>query len=260
MTSTQARARPSALVKPALRLERELMRSHSAVVAGVDEVGRGALAGPVTVGVVAVTVTTRTAPQGLRDSKLLTPSARDRLAPRIRRWASGHGVGHASAVEIDEIGIIAALRRAGRRALAQLPEPPDVVLLDGNHDWLSDPAAPMQTESLFAQDCSPPLPHPPCPPVRALIKADQRCSSVAAASVLAKTTRDAMMRDYARDYPGYQWQVNKGYAAPEHLGALRRLGPTALHRTSWRLPAPNAPAETLPGFDILGSGCAGVGP
>jgi ribonuclease HII len=158
-------------------------------------------------------------------------------------------VGHASAAEIDELGIIAALRRAGRRALAQLAVQPDVVLLDGNHDWLCD-ADPIQTASLFTMDHAPWPGATTGPVVRTMIKADLRCSSVAAASVLAKTTRDALMRDYARAHPSYQWQENKGYAAPEHLCALRRLGPTVLHRTSWRLPPPHAPTEPIPGLDI----------
>src|SRR5690606_9612550 len=151
------------------------------VLVGMDEVGRGALAGPVTVGVVAVDESCRSAPQGVRDSKLLTGAARERMVPRLRRWCLGWGVGHAWPEEIDTIGIMAALRLAGQRALDQLALRPDVVILDGNHDWLTDPAR----EGLLAlvdPDTAPP------PPVRTLIKADLSCSSVAAASVLAKVT------------------------------------------------------------------------
>ena len=106
--------------KPSLRVERALQRDGYRLLAGMDEVGRGALAGPVTVGVVAIDVGCSTAPQGVRDSKLLVPAARERLVPRIQRWCLGHGVGHASPAEIDEVGIMVALRMAGERALAQL--------------------------------------------------------------------------------------------------------------------------------------------
>src|SRR5690606_2964055 len=147
--------------------------------------GRGALAGPVTVGVCAIDATCRSAPQGVRDSKLLAQTARERLVPRIRRWSLAHAVGHASPEEIDAFGIMAALRLAGERALAQLDVTPDLVLLDGNHDWLTDP----QREGLLGLVAE----GPACPPVRTMIKADLRCSSVAAASVLAKVTRDALL-------------------------------------------------------------------
>lgn len=241
------RSRPAPSARPTLRLERELLREQRTVVAGMDEVGRGALAGPVTVAVVTVGAGTRSAPAGLRDSKLLSAAARDRLAPRVRRWALGYGIGHASAVEIDRIGIIAALRLAGRRALAELSTRPDLVVLDGKHDWLSDPRNPAGTMSLFDEEQTE---FPGCPPVRTVVKADLRCSSVAAASVLAKTTRDAIMAGYAAEHPGYGWADNKGYAAPGHLRALRERGPTVLHRTSWQLPPLHCPADTLPGLDV----------
>ncbi len=227
-------------VVPTLREERRLLREGGhALVAGVDEVGRGALAGPVSVGVVVVRETTRTAPAGLRDSKLLTPAARDALAPSLRRWAPAWAVGHAEPEEIDGVGIIAALRLAGRRALAQLGLVPDLVLLDGSHDWLS---VPMAQDALF--DVTLVMPEAglpltdltPGPPVRTMVKADLRCAAVAAASVLAKTTRDAMMTERALLHPEYGWRGNKGYSAPEHLDALLRHGPCAQHRRSWRLP------------------------
>lgn len=213
---------------PTLRVERGLLRSGLTALACADEAGRGALCGPVSVGVVLITPTTKPAPAGVRDSKLLTEQRRAQLAPKIRRWAP-HGVGMASAAEIDEIGIIAALRLAGQRALAALPEPPDQVLLDGNHDYLSEPAQPALFGDLgSAIDV---------PPVMTMVKADLRCAGVAAASILAKTARDELIVDLARDYPDYRWAENKGYAAPEHLDALRRLGPTPHHRVSWSLPS-----------------------
>ena len=127
-------------IAPSLRYERTLLRDGVVHLACADEVGRGALSGPVSIGMVVISAATRTAPQGVRDSKLLTPEARERLAPKVRRWAHCHAVGHASPAEIDAYGIIAALRLAGHRALAQLSIMPDAVLLDGNHDYLSPPA------------------------------------------------------------------------------------------------------------------------
>ncbi len=112
--------------RPTLRFERELLRSGVAALACVDEAGRGALSGPVSVGVVVITARTKPAPQGVRDSKLLSPSRRSELAPRIRRWTA-HAVGMASPAEVDRIGVLPALRLAGQRALADLSIQPDCV-------------------------------------------------------------------------------------------------------------------------------------
>src|SRR5438270_5568484 len=131
--------RPTRIPPPTLRLEREMWRTGAGLLAAVDEVGRGALAGPVSVGVVLLAADTKPAPFGVADSKLLTPQARQRLVPRIRRWAMDSAVGHASSPEIDRIGIIAALRLAAERAVSQLSAEPDWVLLDGNYDYLSPP-------------------------------------------------------------------------------------------------------------------------
>ena len=217
---------------PTLREERRLLRAGHLLVAGMDEVGRGALAGPVSVGVALVHAGTRSAPVGLRDSKLLSPAAREAFVPRLRRWAAGWAVGHAEAAEVDALGIIAALRLAGRRALARLPQQPSLVLLDGSHDWLSGPAQP---SLLDAAD-----PGAPVPAVLTRVKADLTCASVAAASVLAKTTRDAIMVGHAAEDPRWGWDENKGYSAPGHLRALAEFGPCARHRRSWRLPVPRA--------------------
>ena len=228
---------------PSLRLERAWQRQGYRWLAGMDEVGRGALAGPVTVGVVLIGESCRSAPRGVRDSKLLSARARQDLVPRIQRWATAYAVGHASPGEIDTHGIIAALRLAGRRALAALPQPPDLVVLDGNHDWLTPPE---QVGLLAFADCAAagePVNGPdaadllgPVPPVTTLVKADQRCSSVAAASVLAKVVRDGLMLAHAAQHPAYGWAANKGYAAPDHLAALAAYGPCGIHRRSWRLP------------------------
>lgn len=218
--------------RPSLRVERALQRDGYRVLAGMDEVGRGALAGPVTVGVVVVDEECRSAPQGVRDSKLLQPHVREAMVPRIERWARCHAVAHASAAEIDEIGIIAALRLAGTRALAACGVRPDLVILDGNHDWLTAP----EDVGLFAFAHEGTV---TTPPVTTMVKADLRCSSVAAASVLAKVTRDRLMVELGAEdgeHAPYRWTENKGYAAPEHLEALRVHGPSTWHRRSWRLP------------------------
>lgn len=217
--------------RPTLRLERELQRGGAPLLAGMDEVGRGALAGPVSVGVVLIDPTCRSAPTGVADSKLLTAAARESMAPKVRRWATTWAVGHAGADEIDRIGIMAALRVAGLRALARLEVVPDLVILDGNHDWLTDPGQ----VGLFAElDGEPEA--AVTPPVQTMIKADMRCSSVAAASVLAKVSRDGLMRELAVEHPAYRWEENKGYSAASHLAALGEHGACALHRRSWALP------------------------
>lgn len=226
--------------RPSLRMERNLLRGGVTHLACADEVGRGALSGPATVGMVVITAETRTAPQGVRDSKLLTPEARTRLAPKVRRWAVAHSVGHASPAEIDEFGIIAALRLAGHRALAGLTVDPDLVLLDGNHDYLSHPDQP----ALFG---GPDGLATVVPPVVTAIKADMRCAAVAAASILAKTARDALMVELAEVHPGYGWHENKGYASPDHIEALRVLGPCEAHRRSWSLPGLGPQVDPVPG-------------
>lgn len=217
--------------RPSLRVERALQREGHRLLAGMDEVGRGALAGPVSVGVVVIDDVCRSAPMGVKDSKLLSPKMRERMVPKIQRWATCFAVGHSSPGEIDQYGIMVALRLAGNRALGALPVIPDLVILDGNYDWLTDPERVgllSFLESGVALD--------PCVPVRTMVKADLYCSSVAAASVLAKVERDAMMVALAAEVPGYAWELNKGYSAPEHFDALKNLGPSVHHRRSWHLP------------------------
>ncbi len=210
---------------PSRETERELFAAGHTLVAGMDEVGRGALAGPVSVGVSVIDAGTGRIPAGLRDSKVLRPQVREALCDPIRRWSRASAVGHASAAEIDAVGIIGALRLAGQRALATITEAglePTVVILDGRHNWLSTPPGmPKAVPDL---------------PVVMRVKADLHCASVAAASVLAKCERDGMMAQLHPDYPQYGWAGNKGYAAPEHLDALRQDGPSQWHRRSWALP------------------------
>lgn len=215
-------------VVPSLRVEKRLLRAGHRAVACVDECGRGALAGPASVGVVVVDGTTRRVPAGLRDSKLLAPGARLDLVPRLERWAVASAVGHASASEVDAVGINGALRLAALRAMAELDTEVDIVLLDGSHDWLRAPAQPelFDSESPGALSI----------PVVTEVKGDLRCAGVAAASVLAKVTRDALMDAVDAEVPGYDLGRNKGYASPSHIAALSRRGPSEVHRRSWRLP------------------------
>jgi len=212
-------------VTPSLRVERRLLRSGAVRVGAMDEVGRGSPAGPLHVGLVVVDAATGPPPPGVRDSKLLAPAARTRLAPRIRAWASEWAVGSAGPDEIDALGLTAALRLAAIRALDRVARRPDVVLLDGSHDWLSQGAA---------GGCAP-------DGVRVVtrVRADRSCTSVAAASIVAKVERDAMMTRLAEVHPGYGWESNKGYGTAAHLDAIRRLGTTPYHRRSWRLPVPD---------------------
>lgn len=223
--------------RPNLRFEKELLRGGTARLAAMDEVGRGALAGPVSVGVVVVTARIGRVPLGLADSKLLTPAAREALVTPIRRWVTEYAVGHASPEEIDAIGIIAALRMAGRRALNALSAPVDAVLLDGNHNYLSTPAVvAAQSEDPPLFDVLPATVGPAEPAVHVRIKADLTCAAVAGASVLAKTERDRLLVEMHPAYPVYGFRENKGYGTPEHVAALREYGPSSVHRRSWRLP------------------------
>ncbi|MDR2565778.1 MAG: ribonuclease HII [Bifidobacteriaceae bacterium] len=209
---------------PTLETELAFLSKGAATVGGMDEVGRGALAGPVCVGVVVVDTSTPPPPSGLADSKLLTAAQRERLVPQLAEWGAGRALGWAGANEVDQLGIVGALRLAGCRALAELSIRPAVIILDGKHNWLCPPA------DLFASETEPRW------EVRMKVKADRQCASVAAASVLAKVARDQSMIELAGEHPGYGWAANKGYGAPEHLEALRRFGPTPEHRQSWSLP------------------------
>ena len=217
------------VVTPSLRVEKRLLREGCARVVCVDEVGRGALAGPASVGAVVIDAAVKRPLAGVRDSKSLSASAREALVPRIGAWAAASAVGHASPDEIDEHGILTALRLAGRRAIASLGESVDVVLLDGNHDWLTIP----EQSGLFDPSAHIEV---DVPRVVMMVKADQSRSGVAAASVLAKVHRDSHMAELAMQFPGYGWEVNKGYASSAHMEALRTIGPTEQHRRSWNLP------------------------
>ena len=182
---------------------------HGAVVAGVDEVGRGAWAGPVTYGAVVLPQDRRI--YKLRDSKVLSPAERERLTTRIEAVAVGIGIGHASNDDIDAMGMSAAMRLAARRAVDALPIRPDVLLLDGNWDFLSDYGTHNEL----------------------LVGGDGRSASIAAASIVAKVTRDRQMVAADPDHPVYAFASNKGYPSPDHRRALAASGPCVLHRRSW---------------------------
>ncbi|PSL00700.1 RNase HII [Murinocardiopsis flavida] len=198
----------TAVPPPDYALERELAAHGALRIAGVDEVGRGAWAGPV---VVCAAVTDGSpAPDGLTDSKLLSPKRRTAVADLVRPWVADHAFGSAEAAEIDAHGMTAALRLAACRALDGLRDRPDTVILDGKHDYLGRPWT-----------------------VRTRIKADLTSVTVAAASVLAKVYRDTLMAGLDEHYPGYGFGTAAGYPSPVHRAALAEAGPTALHRMSW---------------------------
>jgi ribonuclease HII len=191
-------------------IERELAAAGKVRIAGVDEVGRGAWAGPVVVCAVVVSREFPGPPAGLTDSKRLTPKRRAELAGELPGWVTAYAIGEASHEEIDAIGMTAALRRAARGALERLPQPPDAVLLDGSHDYIGRPW-----------------------PVRCAVKADLRSVSVAAASVIAKVYRDRLMAELGEAHPRFAFGENAGYPSPAHQQALADLGPTPYHRLSW---------------------------
>jgi len=196
---------------PTLACEQPLWEAGFRYLAGVDEAGRGALAGPVAAAAVILpaeaSLTQRLA--GVRDSKQMTPAEREYWAVRIRQAAISWSVGFASAGEIDALGIVAATCLAAQRALESLSSPPE---------WLL-------TDYLLLREVD--------LPQIALVKGDQRSLSIAAASVLAKTSRDALLRDLDARYPGYGFARHKGYGTPFHRAAIRRLGYCPLHRKSF---------------------------
>lgn len=219
---------------PSLKIERELLAGGAPVVLGCDEVGRGALAGPVAVGIVVIDATVKRMPAGLRDSKLLPEPKRQLLAPRAASWVVASAVGEASADEIDRLGIMACLGLAGARAFAALGLDRGLVagaplLLDGNYNWLS------QSIEHRAQ-------------VITRIKADRDCASVSAASVIAKVHRDTHMRRAHDETPLYHWDENKGYSSPAHFAAIAQHGPSGIHRRTWLHERPAEAAPSL--FDL----------
>lgn len=208
-------------VVPTLERESALLNEHPFIIA-CDEVGRGAIAGPVVVGasIIYASHLTGEIPDGLRDSKLIAESKRHEVAERARAWVSGSALGWSSALEVDQVGIMRALGTAALRAIEELAEqvgvdPRDgVVLLDGNYDYIQ-PAGGWGLQ------------------VQPVIKGDRDCASAAAASVLAKVARDDYMVEIHAQAPIYQWERNKGYGSAEHRDAIVAHGITPHHRASW---------------------------
>ena len=219
-------------VDPTLEVEASLFAAGAPVVIGVDEVGRGAIAGVVAVGVCAILPGVGAVPAGLRDSKLLSAPRRAGVEPFVRAWAEAVAVGCAEPGEVDAHGIIRALGIAARRGLIALHDAGiDVgratVLLDGSHDWLT----PALTTA---------------PRIQTRVKGDRDCASIAGASVVAKQHRDALMVVDHDRWPVYGWDGNKGYGSPGHLAAVAEHGPSPRHRLTWIRPPAVAESLTLP--------------
>jgi ribonuclease HII len=195
-------------------------------VIGIDEVGRGAVAGPVAVGAFVLDLKTLDVgkiPTKLQDSKLMTEKSREAVYEELTTWQPGFAVGMVDAKDIDTHGIVSALSQSAVRALKQLAELDEIkqaltdnqvhILLDGTHNWLENVVSRI--------------------PVTVRAKADRDCVSVAAAACIAKVTRDRLMVKLAEEYPMYQLDGHKGYASASHIDALRLHGPSEIHRVSW---------------------------
>ena len=209
---------------PSLSFENQLFEAGYDFIVGVDEVGRGALAGPVTVGLAVVSVEQLRQrpnwPAKLRDSKLISESNRELIFPDVCDWVVAYGVASASAQEVDELGIVRTLALSAERASQDIIDVSNpghgVVLLDGSHNWLGSQFMGLQ--------------------VMVKTKADRDCVSVAAASVIAKVTRDReMIRLAASDekVAAFGFDSNKGYASSSHIKAIQEIGPSEYHRRTW---------------------------
>ena len=209
---------------PSLAFERALWDQGHEMIVGMDEVGRGAWAGPLTLGAVVLPRDRRV--YKVRDSKQLTPHEREALFDRIAEWCVAWSVGHASAAECDELGMSEAQRLAARRAIEGLGVRPDRVLVDGKWDFVGGGIT------------------------QRIVRGDSRCLSISAASVLAKVTRDRIMQAEAEHHPYWWFDQNKGYPCPRHQASLRGMGPSAIHRRSWvfmdGLPWPGVPRIVRP--------------
>lgn len=192
------------------RFETEARDNGYTAIAGVDEVGRGPIAGPVVAAAVILPTLDEASVPGVNDSKTLSARRREELAIELRNLPGIRiGLGVVEAPEIDRLNILQATYAAMRTALEQLSPPPDFALVDGN-----------------------PVPDLPVPST-SIVRGDGRSASIAAASIIAKVTRDRVMSDYDKIYEGYQFSEHKGYGTRRHLEALRSLGPTEIHRRSF---------------------------
>ena len=192
---------------PNLANEKELWAEGHSVVVGLDEVGRGSWAGPLVICAAVVPQDRRV--YKLRDSKMLTEVERESMFDRVAEWCEAWSLGIVTHQECDELGMSAALRLAASRAITSLGVTPDRVLLDGSHDFVGGGIT------------------------KTIVKGDATCVSIAAASILAKVSRDRMMRAEAENFPAYDFHRNKGYPCPRHRMALAAFGPTTIHRRSW---------------------------
>lgn len=197
---------------PNLGVERSLWEAGIEHVVGIDEVGRGSWAGPLTIGAAIVPRDRRV--NRIRDSKQLTELRREALFDRIAGWCAAWAVGHASAEECDALGMSEAQRLATRRALRLLGVDPGVALVDGTWDFVGG--------GLNGRTVT-----------RTIVKGDATSLSIAAASILAKVSRDRIMRELAPEFPAFSFDTNKGYPCPKHKTALQGYGPTSIHRRSW---------------------------
>jgi len=212
---------------PTRTIEKELWAAGYDTVVGIDEVGRGAWAGPLMVGAAVLPHEKRV--NGVRDSKVLSEANRELLFDRIATWCVAWSVGAASQEECDGLGMAAAQRLAAQRAIEGLGVQPDAAVVDGSWNFVT-----------------PYVSH-----VEMRVKADLHCLSVAAASILAKVTRDRLMRDAAQHYPAWSFDSNKGYPCPLHKAALQAYGPSVIHRRTWvfmdhYVPWPGVPRTVRP--------------
>lgn len=191
---------------PTLQLENQCWENGDDIVVGIDEVGRGSWAGPLVMAAAVIPRDRRI--YKLRDSKLLSERAREEMFDKVAQWCQW-SLGIVSASECDEWGMAAALRVCAQRALNQLDVQPDRILIDGPTDFVG------KGNSIT------------------VVKGDMKCVSIAAASIVAKVSRDRMMRAEAIHFPAYSFEANKGYPCPRHRMALNAYGPTAIHRQSW---------------------------
>ncbi len=211
---------------PTLLTESKLFERGNRFVIGIDEVGRGAIAGPVAVGLTLIdklNPNLNSWPEKLQDSKLMTPKSRSEITEPLEQWVEGYAVAYSSNEEIDNQGITEALRLAASRALTELLSASSmrskvategaIILLDGSQNWLGKQAAGLEVDLQ--------------------VKADTACVSVAAAAVLAKVKRDSIMEQHDGSYPEYGFAGHKGYASAAHIKALKTHGPSAIHRLTW---------------------------
>jgi ribonuclease HII len=211
---------------PNLATESRLFERGNRFVIGIDEVGRGAIAGPVAVGVSLIdklNPAINSWPEKLQDSKLMTPKSRLEITEPLEIWVENYAVGYSTNGEIDDLGISEALRTAASRALTDLLSAGElrsliategaIILLDGSQNWLGKQAAGLEVDLQ--------------------VKADAACVSVAAAAVLAKVKRDGLMEQQDGIFPEYGFKGHKGYASAKHIEALKAHGPSPIHRVTW---------------------------